>query len=122
MPACLLSLIWLLMPACNSLTENHQTTPESFDASMACLSLQFACSDLGQTSHHQQHGVHATECCDGSCRTNCDSVSCTPDRRSLVFPAWHVLLADGQVGIAKAGYGPDLPVHPPSGTPAALTA
>jgi len=41
-------------------------------------------------------------------------------RWSLVLPAWHVLLADGQVGVAKAGHGPGVTVHPPGGTPAAL--
>ncbi len=41
-------------------------------------------------------------------------------RWSLVLPARYVLLADGQVGIAKAGHGPGVFVHPPGGTPAAL--
>lgn len=41
-------------------------------------------------------------------------------RRSLVLPARHVLLADGQVGIAKAGHGPGVTVHPPGGSLAAL--
>lgn len=47
---------------------------------------------------------------------------CARCRRSLVFPTWNVLLADGQVGAAKRRHGTGVNVHPTSGTVAAVTA
>ena len=43
-------------------------------------------------------------------------------RGSLVLSAWYALLANGQMGIAKAGHGAVITVYPASGTFATITA